>query len=319
MVLSKMKYFITGGAGFIGSHLVDRLIKKGEVTVYDNLSSGKKEFLREHLANPSFRFISGDLLNQDLIKQALRGQDFVFHLAANPDIRRSIVYPETDLKQGTIVTFNLLEAMRHNEVKYIAFASSSVVYGEAKILPTPEDYGPLLPISIYGASKLACEGLISAYCHNFGMKSWIFRFANVVGPRSTHGVIFDFLEKLKINPHRLEILGDGNQQKSYILVDECVEGILYGVEKSQEMINLFNLGSGDNIEVKEIARILIEEAHFKGVEVVFTGGVRGWKGDVPRMMLDVREVNRLGWKARYSSREAICQAVKLLLEERNVF
>lgn len=311
-----MKYFVTGGAGFVGSNIVDRLIaENGEVTVYDNLSSGKSEFLSQHNDNPNFRMIKGDLLDFELVKESIEGHDFVFHVAANPDIRYGTTNTQVDLKQGTIATYNVLEAMRQNDIKKIVFTSSSVVYGEAKIMPTPEDYRPLMPISLYGASKLAAEALISAFCNSFGMQAWIFRFANIIGKRGTHGVIVDFIEKLKKNSKQLEILGNGMQSKSYLLVDECVDAIMQAVKHSDESVNVFNLGCGDQVQVSRIAKMLVEELGLTNVEFVYTGGGRGWVGDVPRFLLSTKKINMLGWRAQHSSEEAVRIAIKALIKE----
>lgn len=312
-----MKAFVTGGAGFIGSHIVDKLIDAHDVTVYDNLSSGKLKFIMHHLNNnkKNFNFFNADLLDSEKLKKVIKGHDFVFHIAANPDIRYGIGHTDTDLKQGTIATFNVLEAMRANDIKNIVFSSSSVVYGEATVLPTSEDYGHLIPISLYGASKLACEGLITSYCHTFDMNSWIFRFANIVGNRGTHGILVDFIAKLKKNPHELEILGDGRQKKSYLLVEECIDAIFYVIENSKNKVNIFNIGCKDQVSVSRIAEIVVEESALKDVEFKYTGGDRGWKGDVPRMMLDVSKINQLGWKAKYTSEEAVRKAVRWLINE----
>lgn len=312
-----MKYFVTGGAGFIGSHIVDRLMKnRKEVTVYDNLSSGKKEFVGTHEGKKNFRFVKGDLLDQELLKETIKDHQFVWHIAANPDVKCGSEKTDVDLKNGTIATHNLLEAMKLRGVKKISFASSSVVYGEAKAFPTPEHYGPLAPISLYAASKLAAEGLITAYCHNFGMKCWIFRFANIIGKRGTHGIIVDFIEKLKKDHTRLEVLGNGKQRKSYLLVDECVEAMFFAVKNSHEDVNIFNLGSEDQIEISKIAEITVGELGLKNVKFEYTGGVRGWKGDVPLMLLGTKKINKLGWKNKYSSEEAIRKTVKIIINER---
>jgi UDP-glucose 4-epimerase len=306
---------VTGGAGFIGSHLVDRLIAAGEVVVFDNLTSGKHEFLSQHRCNPRLEFVRGDLLDMDRLEKALAGCDFVFHLAANPDIRvSSIERPDTDLKQGTIATFNVLEAMRRADVRKIAFSSSSVVYGEPTTIPTPENYGALVPISLYGASKLAAEGLISAYCGTFGLQTWIFRFANIVGSRATHGILVDFHRKLSTEQRELEVLGDGNQAKSYLLVEDCVDGMLFGIQHSNQPVNIFNLGSEDNVRVARIAEIFLREMGLNETEIRYTGGRRGWRGDVPLMQLDVTRMTALGWKARHSSEEAITLAARELVK-----
>ncbi len=307
-----MKFFITGGAGFIGSHLVDKLIEENEITVYDNLTSGSQEFIKDHLQKPNFKLIEADLLDLDKLTTALQGHEFVYHLAANPDIRYGIANTDTDLQQGTIVTYNVLEAMRINGIKKIAFSSSSVVYGEPTILPTAEDYGPLLPISLYGASKLACEGLITGFCHTFGLQCWIFRFANIVGGRATHGILYDFMHKLDKNPQELEILGDGNQIKSYLFIDDCVSAMLFVVANSNETANVFNLAGNDNMKVSQIARIVIESLGLKNVKFNYTGTKRGWPGDVPYMKLSPQKINTLGWQTKHTSAETIRLAMQEL-------
>jgi UDP-glucose 4-epimerase len=314
--VSKSRFFVAGGAGFIGSHLVDRLMADGhEVTVYDNLSSGKLEFISQHLGNGRFRFVQADLLDLYTLCREITGHRVVFHLAANPEAREGIQHTDLDLRVGTIATYNVLEAMRRNKVKDIVFASSGTVYGETPVKPIPEDYGPLLPISLYGASKLACEGLISAFCGTFGMRAWVFRFANVGGGRTTHGVIYDFIHKLNRNPKELEILGDGTQEKPYLLVDDCIDGILFAWQHAQEQVNVFNLGCPSSTNVDAIARMLVEEMGLKGVEFHHTGGDRGWPGDVPQVRYDVTKMTKLGWKARYTSDEAVREAIRRILRE----
>ena len=311
---------VTGGAGFMGSHLVDRLIKEGNnVFVYDNLSSGKKEFLEKHFDNPKFKLIVSDLLDKDKLNKTICDYDIdqVWHLAANPDVRSGFSDPKTHLEQNVIATHNLLEAMRLNEVKFIVFTSTSTVYGEADIIPTPEDYGPLKPISLYGASKLAAEALISSYCYTFEMEAVIYRFANVIGERSTHGVIYDFLGKLKKNPNELEILGDGTQCKSYFLIDDCIEGMIFGKEKRSDRVEIYNIGSEDMITVKELAKNVIEEAKLENVQFTFTGGVdggRGWKGDVKTMQLSIDKLKGMGWELRYNSSEAVKKTTQILIK-----
>ena len=309
-----MRFFVTGGAGFVGSHLVERLVADGgEVTVFDNLTSGKKEFIVQHLKLANFQFIKGELLQLAEIKKAMRGHDVVFHLAANPDVRRGLEKTDLDLKLETFATHHLLEAMRQEDVRRIIFASSSTVYGEAPQIAVSEDYGPLLPTSLYGAGKLACEGLISAFCHVFGMQSWLFRFANIVGKRVTHGVIFDFINKLKLNPGELEILGDGRQSKPYLHVSDCVDGMLFGFRKATERVNLFNLGCDSETRVSDIARMLVAEMGLKDVKFRYTGGERGWPGDVPQVRFNVDKMKKLGWQAKFSSDEAVRQAIKDIL------
>ena len=306
-----MKYFITGGAGFIGSHLVDKLIDGNEITVYDNLSSGKLDFIQKHLDKSNFSLIKSDLLDLGTLTDKIKNHDFIFHLAANPDIRGGIAITDTDLKQGTIATYNVLEAMRRNNIKKIAFSSSSVVYGEPSIFPTPENYGPLLPISLYGASKLACEGLITGFSNTFDGQCWIFRFANIVGNRATHGILFDFINKLKKNAKELEILGDGNQIKTYLHVSDCVDAMLFIVNKTNEKMNIFNLASVDNIVINKIADIVVETLGLSNVNFKYTGSKQGWPGDVVFMKLSPEKLNNLGWHSQYSSEKAL----RLAMEE----
>lgn len=308
---------MTGGAGFIGSHLVDRLANEGyeKVTVYDNFSSGREDFIQHHVGKGYFKLVRADLLDGDVIDRELKeGYDVVFHLAAIPDVRLGEKMPEIS-KIDILATYNLLDAMRKRDVKNIVFSSSSTVYGEAPPVPLKEDYGPLLPISVYGAAKLACEALISSFCHTFDMKGWIFRFANVVGSRSTHGVIFDFIKKLRKNPKELEILGNGKQKKSYLYISDCIDGMLFGFERSSDQINLFNLGTEGATEVNDIAKMVVEEMGLKDVKFRYTGGDRGWKGDVPRFQFNIEKIKSLGWKPKYESDEAVRRAIRDLLRE----
>jgi len=307
---------VTGGAGFIGSHLIDRLISRGdEVVVLDNLSSGKVEFIQAHIDSGSVVLIQGDITNFDDVHGAMDGIDCVFHLAANPDIRLGTKITDTDLKQGTIATYNIVESMRRCEVKKIVFASSSVVYGENAPMPTPENHGPCMPISLYGASKQAGEGLISSWVGTFGLQAWVFRFANIIGHRGTHGVIFDFIHKLKADPSRLEVLGNGLQEKSYMEVGDCVDGILHVMEHSNDNLNLFNLGSHDTASVTRIAEIVIEETNCIDAKIEYTGGDRGWAGDIPRAMLGINKMLSTGYDVRYNSEDAIRHTAKCLIEE----
>jgi UDP-glucose 4-epimerase len=317
MFLKKM--LVTGGAGFIGSFLVDRLIEQGnKITIFDNLSSGKIEFIEKHFDNPDFTLIKGDLLDFQAVERACRDIDFVFHVAANPDVRLGASDTKVHFDQNILASYNLLEAMRKNNVKKIAFTSTSTVYGEAHIIPTPENYGPLIPISLYGASKLACEALITSYSHTFDMQAWIFRFANIVGPRSTHGITVDFIRKLRENPAQLEILGDGKQEKSYLHVLECVEAILFAIEKSKEDVNIFNIGSEDTISATNIGETIVEEMRLSDVRFIYTGGNRGWKGDVPRMRLDIEKLKAMGWKPVYTSERSVKETARALLNRDQV-
>lgn len=312
-----MRAFVTGGAGFIGSHLVDRLVREGYegIVVYDNFSSGRREFIEHHLGKRYFRLVEADLLDWERVDRELEEEyDVVFHLAAIPDVRIGSIKPEVS-KIDIMATYNLLDAMRRRDIEKIVFSSSSTVYGEAPPIPLKEDFGPLLPISMYGAAKLACEGLISSFSHTYDMKAWIFRFANVVGPRCTHGVIYDFIRKLRKNPEELEILGDGRQKKSYLYISDCIDGMIYAFERSKERINLFNLGTEGATEVNEIARMVVEEMGLKNVRFRYTGGDRGWKGDVPRFRFDIGKIRSMGWRPRYDSDEAVRKAIRDLLRE----
>jgi len=309
-----MKAFVTGGAGFIGSHLVDKLLSRGDyVTSFDNLSSGKREFFKNHMKNDKFKFIESDLSDLKSLKKEIKDHDVVFHIAANPFVRLGEKQTRLDLEQGAIVTYNILEAMRINNIKKIAFSSSSVVYAETPDILIPETYGPTLPISLYGAGKLAAEGLISAFCGTFGFQAWIFRFANVVGSRGTHGVIVDFIDKLNKNPEELEILGDGKQRKPYLHVSDIVDAILFGFEYSNDQVNLFNIGCDSNTTVTRIAEMVVEEMGLNDVEFKYTGGIRGWAGDVPRFQLDASKIKKLGWNESCTSDEAVRKAIREIL------
>lgn len=306
------KVLVTGGAGFIGSHLVDRLVQRGdEVTVYDNLSLGRREFLAEALERGAVLEVA-DLLDLERLEQVMAGHQLVWHLAANSDIRQGTRSTRLDLEQGTLVTYNVLEAMRRTGASGIRFASSSVVYGEPHSFPTPEDHGPLLPISLYGAAKLAAEGLITAFCHCHGLQAHIFRFANIIGARSTHGILHDFRAKLQVDPDELEVLGDGSQRKSYLTVEDCVDAMLFVERHGQDPVNLFNLGAGDSVTVQRIAELVRERWTGGQARLRYTGGDRGWPGDVPRMLLDVGKLNALGWRASLTSEQAVERSVELL-------
>jgi len=306
--LKPMRVLVTGGAGFIGSHLVDRLMAEGhKVRVLDNLASGSMKNLKQWESHPSFEFTRGDLLDRETTRKAVKGCAHIYHLAANPEVQAKKAGPEEHFKQNIEATYSLLEAIRGSTVNLLAFASSSTVYGDAEVLPTPEDYGPLVPISLYGASKLACEALISAYASMYGFKAVIYRLANVVGPRSNHGVIWDFTGKLREDPHTMEVLGDGKQSKSYLHVDDCIEGFLRGVESGRQ-VAIYNMGSEDRVTVLEIADIVRKTAGCPDAKVILTGGVdggRGWKGDVKLMQLDMSRLRSIGWTPMHNSAEAI--------------
>ncbi|AEB69512.1 MULTISPECIES: NAD-dependent epimerase/dehydratase family protein [Methanothrix] len=317
MMLKNRSILVTGGAGFIGSHLVERLLLDNEVTVLDNFSSGRIEFLEPYRDIPDFHLLTGDLMNPKILDNAVSGKDFIFHLAANPDVKLGSEDTHVHLEQNVLATYNLLEAMRKNDVRQMAFTSTSTVYGEAAQVPTPEDYGPLLPISLYGASKLSCEALISSYCHTFQMQSWIYRFANIVGERGTHGVLVDFIRKLRENSGKLEILGSGKQRKSYLEVKDCIRAMIHAVEHSSGEVNVFNIGSEDSVDVTEIADIVVGQMGLDRVEYNYTGGIdgRGWRGDVKLMLLSIEKIKRLGWSPELGSARALEVAVRALLKD----
>ena len=307
---------VTGGAGFIGSHLVDRLVDRGdEVVILDNLSSGVREFISHHLNSGAAVLHEIDITDLESVKEHMDGIDIVYHLAANPDIRLGTKITDTDLKQGTIATYNVLEAMRIAGVKKIAFASSSVVYGENAPMPTPEDHGPCIPISLYGASKQAGEGLIGSWVGTFGLQAWIFRFANIIGERGTHGVIFDFIHKLKADPSRLEVLGNGLQEKSYMEVGDCVDAILHVISATDNSLNLCNLGSSDTCSVRRIAEIVIQETGCNDAIIEYTGGDRGWAGDIPKAMLSIEQMKSYGFHVNYDSEDAVAYTTRVLIKE----
>lgn len=316
MKLQNKRVVVTGGAGFIGSHLVDRLVElSNDVVVIDNFSSGKEEFLEQSIEK--IEIVRDDLLTPSELNRTLENTDAVFHLAANPEVRIGAQDTRVHLDQNIIVTYNLLEAMKAKDVKRLAFTSTSTVYGEADKIPTPEDFGPLVPISLYASSKLACEAMIAAYCYTFGMNSVLYRFANTVGPRSTHGVTYDFVNKLRKDPNVLEILGkEPGTVKSYFYISDCIEGMITGFEDSSEKVGIYNIGSEDYIDVKTIANIVCEEMSLDDVKYHWTGGVddgRGWIGDVKVMLLAIDRLKALGWKPEYNSADAVRETTKSLL------
>ena len=313
------KYIVTGCAGFIGSNMVDRLLSMGHtVCGIDNFSTGKIEFIQNALICDAFTFFEVDLLNLDELKTVFKGGEFVIHLAANADVRFGTNHSRKDLEQNTIATYNVLEAMRTNGIYKIAFASTGSVYGEAPVIPTPED-GPFpIQTSLYGASKAACEGLISAYCEGFGFKSWIFRFVSILGERYTHGHVFDFYQKLKKDPTCLEVLGDGKQRKSYLYVQDCIDAIMLAGEKADEKVNIFNLGVDGYVEVNDSIGWICKEL---GVSprINYSGGDRGWIGDNPFIFLDTKKIQALGWKPKFDIEQGVIQTVQYLKNNEWVF
>lgn len=310
-----MKAVVTGGAGFIGSHLVDALVAQGdEVTVIDNLSTGEFRHIAGHIGSGKVRFIREDLLG-DGWQDAIRGSDRVYHIAADPDVRASAGSPVRTYAQNVTATVRVLEAMREDGIGEIVFTSTSTVYGEADIIPTPEDYPKMEPVSVYGGTKLAGEAMISSYAHSYGWRSWVFRFANIIGERSNHGVIWDFIHKLRRNPQELEILGDGRQAKSYCSVSACVDAVLFAVAHADEPFACFNIGSEDWIDVTSIATIVTEEMGLPDVSFRYTGGDRGWVGDVPRMLLSVEKLRALGWRPDTTSEASVREAARALIRE----
>lgn len=309
LLMEPTKILVTGGAGFIGSYLTDKMIEQGhQVTVIDNLSSGTKENL-----NPKTEFIQGDLKDKQFVLENVKGFDWVYHLAANPNVRLGEQDKQVHIQENILVTHNILEAMRLSKMNKIVFSSTSAVYGEAKQIPTSEDYGPLITISLYAASKLAAESIIYSYSE-FGIKSWVFRLANIIGGRSDHGVIPDFIKKLEKNPEELEVLGDGKQTKSYLHVDDCTDAILFASEKSKENVNIFNIGSPDTITVKELAEMVIEKKSPRA-SILYTGGKRGWKGDVTKFLLSIDKIKNLGWSPQYTSHESVKKTIDEILSE----
>lgn len=310
-----MNVVVTGGAGFIGSNLVGQLLNKNHrVRILDNFSSGRREFLQPYLGNSNLTIETGDLLDQNTVMEYIHSDDdIIFHLASNPDISKGINDPTLDFCQTVIATFHVLQAMRMHNVKKLFYTSGSGVYGDRGNTSIPEDTGNLEPVSMYGASKLSAEALICAFCHLFDMQAWILRPANIVGPHITHGVEYDFFGKLKKDPHRLEILGNGKQNKSYLYIDDVLDAIFLLLHKATKHINIYNIASADAITVSAIAHLVVKEMNIKNVTYVYHGGRAGWKGDVPIVRLESTKLRRLGWKPKHSSRQAIQKTVQWLI------
>ena len=310
-----MKYLITGGAGFIGSNLADELSKKNKVTIVDNLSTGFKENLPK---NKNIKFIKCDLLDKKKLFKIFKGHKIVFHLAANADIRFGLEHPKKDLEQNAIVTFNVLEAMRFNKIKKIVFTSTAPVYGMNKIFPTPENASMTYQNSLYGASKLYCEGLISSYCAGYNLQSWIFRFVSILGPRYSHGHVFDFVKSLLKYPDKLKILGDGKQRKSYLHVFDVINAIKIALKKSNQKVNIFNLGHNNYINVNKSVKIIEMLMDLKPRKF-YTGGKSGWIGDLPFVFLDNKKIKNLGWRPKITIKQGIKDTSNWLIKNKWIF
>lgn len=312
-----MNVIVSGGAGFIGSTLVDRLMKAGHrVTVIDNLSGGDESFLAHHARSPRFRLVVQDVRNTKALVRALGPKvDLVYHLAANADISRGVEDPTLDFEHSIVATFSMLRAMRHHGIKKLVYTSGSGVYGDRGHTFLSETHGPLEPVSMYGASKLGAEALISAFVHLFDMQAWMFRPANIIGPRSTHGVVFDFMRKLRKNPRELKILGDGKQSKSYLHVEDVIDAIFLAQKKSKAPLSFFNLSSKSFVTVNRIADLVISGMKLDNVRRTHTPGKIGWKGDVPVIRLTSDRLRKLGWKPKYDSERAVAATVKALLAD----
>jgi UDP-glucose 4-epimerase len=307
-----LRCFVSGCAGFIGSNLTDRLLALGyEVVGYDNFSSGRTSFLRGACSNNRFQLVEGDLLDADRVRDAMNGSQLVFHMAANADVRFGTEHPTKDLHQNTIATVNVLEAMRVTGAKRIAFPSTGSVYGDTAIFPTPESAPFPVQTSLYGASKLGAEGFIQAYCEGFGIQGFIFRFVSILGERYTHGHVIDFIKQLKAHPNTLNVLGNGKQRKSYLYVQDCVEGILSAIEKSEDKVTVLNLGTDEYCEVNDSIRWICEELGLSP-ELKYAGGDRGWIGDNPFIFLDCSAARELGWRPKLSIKEGVVRTVRYL-------
>jgi UDP-glucose 4-epimerase len=307
-----MRCLVTGCAGFIGSNLTDRLLARGHAVVgYDNFSTGRRAFLEQALQSPNFKLIQADLLDEEPLRRAAEGADIAFHLAANADVRFGTQHPYKDLEQNTIATFRVLEALRSSGVKKLMFASTGSIYGEPDIFPTPENAPFPIQTSLYGASKLAAEGLIEAYCEGFGLQAYIFRFVSILGERYSHGHVFDFYKQLRQTPGTLRVLGDGSQRKSYLYVQDCIDALLLAVEKAGNRVNIFNLGVSDYCTVTSSIGWICEHLGVRP-DIVYSGGSRGWIGDSPFIFLDTSRISALGWSPKLSIREGVIQTLQYL-------
>jgi UDP-glucose 4-epimerase len=305
-----LRVLVTGAAGFIGSHMVDRLLSAGHNVVgFDNMSTGQRRFLEAALPNPQFTFHRADLLDRNSLAQAMQGAEMVIHFAANADVRFGTEHPRRDLEQNTIATWNVLEAMREENCKRIVFSSTGSVYGEPEIFPTPETCPFPIQTSLYGASKLAAEGLIQAYCEGFGMQGYIFRFVSILGERYSHGHVFDFHKQLSEHPQELHVLGNGHQRKSYLYVQDCIDAIILALDRANAKVNIFNLGTDEYCEVNDSIGWICEHLGLHPRHT-YSGGQRGWVGDSPFILLDCSRVRALGWRPRLTIQQAILATIK---------
>jgi UDP-glucose 4-epimerase len=309
-----MRAFVIGGAGFIGSHLIDRLVEMGDVTAYDNMTVGKREFIAKHLDSKKATLVVGDALDFDTLKKAMAGHDVIFHLAANPEARWGLERTRLDLEQGTIATYNALESARLNNISQLVFSSSGTVYGNTSRMCAEEDTN-MLPISLYGASKIAGEALVSAYVECFGFTGTIVRFGNVVGPRGTHGAILDFCKKIKSHPDHLDVLGDGRQAKPYLHVTDCAQGVLHAWQKGEGKLRIYNLAPPDITSVRRIAELCVAASPHKNARIEYAGGTQGWPGDVPLSRINPDKLAALGFKVRFTSDQAVEAAVREVAAE----
>ena len=305
-----MRVFVTGAAGFIASHMVDRLLAAGHSVVgFDNMSTGQRRFLAGALGHPQFRFHQADLLDRTSLAQAIEGAELVVHFAANADVRFGTEHPRKDLDQNTIATWNVLEAMREQGSKRIVFSSTGSVYGEPDIFPTPETCPFPIQTSLYGASKLAAEGLIQAYCEGFGLQAYIFRFVSILGERYSHGHVFDFYQQLAEHPEHLHVLGNGHQRKSYLYVQDCIDGILAAIERANDKVNIFNLGTDEYCKVNDSIGWICEHLGLRP-KFTYSGGERGWVGDSPFILLDCSRIRALGWRPRLTIKQAVLATIE---------
>ena len=315
-----MNYFITGGVGFIGSSMADELANDpcNHITIYDNMSTGYEEFIAKLMHKENVQIVNGDLLDEEKLNEAIKGSEFVFHFAANADVRFGLQHPRKDLEQNTIATHNVLEAMRLNGIRKIAFSSTGSVYGEASKIPTPEDCPFPIQTSLYASSKLAGEALISSYCEGFGFTSYIFRFVSILGERYTHGHVFDFYKQLTENPKELKILGNGKQRKSYLYIKDCINAMLTVIKKSSGSVNIYNLGTDEYCEVNQSVQWICEYLGLKP-NLVYSGGERGWVGDNPFIFLNCSKLKNLGWSAELTIRDAVIKTVQFIEDNKWVY